>query len=118
MIADWRFALGLAEGVVLGLAAAVGIIAVRGGRVPGWDRRPVLRRRLWGQGALWVTAGVALQSLNLALFGPGFLQFAASVVGGAAMVTGAVMMHRATRDRRRPGGGPASGPTGPTSAAS
>ncbi len=40
MTARWLFAAGLGEGVVLGLAAAVGIVAVRGGRVPGWSVVP------------------------------------------------------------------------------
>ena len=118
MTADWHFALGLAEGVVLGLAAAVGIVAVRGGRVPGWERRPVFRRRLWGQGALVLTASVALPSLALALIGPGAVQFAFTLVGRAGMLTGVALMHRARRDRRRPGGpaaGPDSGPTSPAS---
>lgn len=114
MSADWHFALGLAEGVVLGLAAAAGIVAVREGRVPGWERRPVVRRRLWGQGALVMTGSLALPSLALGTLGPGALQFAATLVGGAGTITGAAVMHRATRDRRRPGG-PASGPTSPAS---
>ncbi|MFK0020679.1 hypothetical protein [Streptomyces sp. NPDC090798] len=109
MTAHWLFAAGLGEGVVLGLAAAVGIVAVRGGRVPaGWERRPVLRRRLWGRGALLMTAAVALQSLNLALTGPGLLQFAGALVSAAGMITGGVLVHRSTRDRRR------GGPTAPT----
>ncbi|MFG2360235.1 hypothetical protein ACGFY3_01085 [Streptomyces mirabilis] len=107
MTGPWLFAAGLGEGVVLGLAAAVGIVAVRGGRVPGWERRPVVRRRLWGQGALLVTAAVALQSLILAFSGPGFLRFAGALVSGAGLITGAALMHRATRDRRR-------GPTAPS----
>ncbi|MCX5092661.1 hypothetical protein OOK36_28025 [Streptomyces sp. NBC_00365] len=107
MTAHWLFTAGLGEGVVLGLAAAVGIVAVRGGRVPGWERRPVVRRSLWGRGALLVTAAVALQSLNLAFSGPGFLQFAGALVSGAGLITGAALMHRATQDRRR-------GPTAPT----
>ncbi|MGW1501663.1 hypothetical protein ACWCQW_24320 [Streptomyces mirabilis] len=107
MTGHWLFTAGLGEGVVLGLAAAVGIVAVRGGRVPGWERRPVVRRRLWGRGALLLTAAVALQSLNLAFSGPGFLQLAVTLVSGACLITGAVLMHRATRDRRR-------GPTAPS----
>ncbi|WP_406173112.1 hypothetical protein [Streptomyces sp. NBC_00996] len=114
MAPDWHYALGLAEGVVLGLAAAVGIAAVRGGRVPGWKRHPVVRRRLWGQGALVLTGSLALPLLALGTLGPGALQFTATLVGGAGMITGAAVMHRATRDRRRPGG-PASGPTSPAS---
>ncbi|MFF4727381.1 hypothetical protein ACFY3M_18900 [Streptomyces mirabilis] len=107
MTGPWLFAAGLGEGVVLGLAAAVGIVAVRGGRVPGWERRPVVRRRLWGQGALVLTAALALESLSLAFTGPGFLQFAVAVVSGAGLITGAALMRRATRDRRR-------GPTAPS----
>lgn len=107
MTGHWLFAAGLGEGVVLGYAAAVGIVAVRAGRVPGWERRPVFRRRLWGQGALLVTAAIALQSLNLAFSGPGFVQFVGAVVSGAGLITGAALMHRATRDRRR-------GPAAPT----
>ncbi|GGN82523.1 hypothetical protein GCM10011579_070270 [Streptomyces albiflavescens] len=114
MAGDWHFALGLAEGVVLGLAAAVGIAAVRGGRIPGWERRPVVRRRLWGQGVLVMTGSLALPAVALSALGPGALQFTVTLVGGAGTITGGALMQRASRDRRRPGG-PASGPTSPAS---
>ena len=61
-----------------------------------------------GEGVvLGLAAAVALQSLNLAFSGPGFLQFAGALVSGAGLITGAALMHRATQDRRR-------GPTAPT----
>jgi predicted lysophospholipase L1 biosynthesis ABC-type transport system permease subunit len=107
VIADWHFALGLAMGVALGLAAAVGIAAIRTGWLPRRARGSVVRRRLWGWATLVLTASLALQPLALALFGPGPVQFAASLMTGAGMITGVVMRNRAMRDRRR---GPATTP--------
>ncbi|WP_406355136.1 hypothetical protein [Streptomyces sp. NBC_00658] len=98
---DWRYMLGLAEGVVLGVLFSAGIAAVRGGWVPRATRGRVIRRRLWGQGLLVLTASLALPLIALALLGAGALYFAASLAGGTGMITGAVLMHRATRDRRR-----------------
>ncbi|MFF1637302.1 hypothetical protein ACFVXA_06660 [Streptomyces sp. NPDC058246] len=114
MTADWRFGLGLAEGVALGLAAAVGTAAVRDGRLPRWVRArgQVVRPRLWGRALLLLTASVALQSLTLAVLGPGPLQFAGALVSGAGLITSCVLGLRASRDRRR---GPSTPPGSPAS---
>jgi len=101
---DWRYALGLTEGVLLGLMIAAGIAAVRGGRVLGPDRRRVVRARLWGQGVLVLAASVGIPSLFLALLGPGALYFAISFAGAAGLLAGGALMLRARHDRRRGAG--------------
>ncbi|WP_406332652.1 hypothetical protein [Streptomyces sp. NBC_00203] len=107
---DWHLALGLAAGVLLGLGAAAGIAAVRTGWLPRRARGRVVRARLWGRATLVVTASLGLQPLALALFGPGPVQFAASLACGAGIITSVVMRQRAMRDRRRSGPATTPGP--------
>jgi hypothetical protein len=94
------YLLGLAEGVVLGLMAAAGAAAVRGGWVPRWERHRVLRTRLWGQSVLVATGSLAVPAVVLSLLGPGVVWFAATAAGSAGVVVAAALARRAGRDRR------------------
>jgi hypothetical protein len=111
---DWRYTAGLAEGFLLGIMTVAGVAAIRVGWVLGRERRRVVRPRLWGQGMLVLAASLALVPLWLALFGPGTVSIALTVVACAGILAAAVMRQRACRDRRRGG----SAPTPPTFPAS
>jgi hypothetical protein len=107
MNTDGHFAMGLAEGLLLGGAAALGIAAVRTGWLPRRARGHVVRPGLWGRATLVMTASLALQSLSWATLDSGVLQFVCALVSGAGMITSVVMRHRAMSDRRS---GPATTP--------